>query len=194
MLYLCLWCSRPLFSGSAAVPLTATWKAEVNFYPHLLKAQQPCKDGEKSHSSYLSLWFFFFRVKLYNKIRHTITLIAELVCQHRRDILLWKIEQRKWKEKKYNEIKSHLFQCSYERKSYIKKQNVGFFSFFVEGRPRTVFWLWYAVEAASTLCMPAVVGLDVQRFNCNILPEYEQQICQCVTGWQPSSQLLVHCC
>lgn len=30
--------------------------------------------------------------------------------------------------------------------------------------------------------------------NAHILPGYEQQICQCVTGWQPSSQLLVHCC
>lgn len=30
--------------------------------------------------------------------------------------------------------------------------------------------------------------------NTHILPGYEQQICQCVTGWQPSSQLLVHCC
>lgn len=32
------------------------------------------------------------------------------------------------------------------------------------------------------------------RRNTHILPEYEQQICQCVTGCQPRSQLLVHCC
>lgn len=41
---------------------------------------------------------------------------------------------------------------------------------------------------------PLLDGWCWWRVDTRILPEYEQQICQCVTGWQPSSQLLVHCC
>lgn len=41
---------------------------------------------------------------------------------------------------------------------------------------------------------PALDGWSRWRVSTHILPGYEQQICQCVTSWQPRSQLLVQCC
>lgn len=49
-------------------------------------------------------------------------------------------------------------------------------------------------QGSGPLAPPARDGWYWWRRNTHILPEYEQQICQCVTGWQPRSQLLVHCC
>lgn len=41
---------------------------------------------------------------------------------------------------------------------------------------------------------PALDGWDWWRVSTHILPAYEQQICPCVTGWRPRSQMLVQCC
>lgn len=59
---------------------------------------------------------------------------------------------------------------------------------------REVFHRAPGPRALGASARPALDGWSRWRAGTHILPEYEQQICQRVTGWQPRSQLLVHCC